>query len=189
MIKKLINYIGILLLLIFIPTNNTLGINKSIDEPVLLESLQAPEEAQEALEKTDMQRYILVLNSINKCQASIMSMAKYINITTAIIVNVSPANITLIKQLNNISIVLQEKYKTLNDQEMFTQRKLAELGAKPENIQPIALAHFNNIMTMSQNAYEGSHVPGQEELLSGWVLALLDVTKVCESEIKENLTE
>ena len=182
MIKKLINYIGILLLLIFIPTNNTLGVNKSIDEPVLLESLQA-------LEKTDMQRYILVLNSINKCQASIMSMTKYINITTAIIVNVSPANVTLIKQLNNISIVLQEKYKTLNEQEMFTQQKLAELGAKPESIQPIALAHFNNIMSISQNAYEGSHVPGQEELLSGWVLALLDVTKVCESEIKENLTE
>jgi hypothetical protein len=189
MIKKLINYIGILFLLIFIPTNNTFGFNPMINEAILLESLQAPEIVQEELEKTDMQRYILVLNSINKCQASVMSMAKYINITTAIIVNVSPANITLIKQLNNISIILQEKYKTLNDQEMFTQRKLAELGAKPENIQPIALAHFNNIMTMSQNAYKGSHVPGQEELLSGWVLALLETTKVCQNKIKENLTE
>jgi hypothetical protein len=116
-------------------------------------------------------------------------MAKYINITTAIIVNVSPANVTLIKQLDNISVVLQEKYRVLTEQEMFAQKKLAELGAKPENIQPIALAHFNNIMSMSKNMYEGSHIPDQEELLSGWVLALLETTKVCQNKIKETFTD
>jgi hypothetical protein len=189
MIKKLINYIGILLLLIFMPINNTIGSSPAIDEAVLLESLRAPEKGTVLIEKTDMQRYILVLNSNNECQASIMSMSKYINLTTAIIVNISPANITLIKQLNNISIVLQEKYRVLNEQELFTQKKLADLGAKPENIQPISLSHFNNIMSMSRNMYEGSHAPGQEELLSGWVLALLETTKVCENKIKENLAE
>jgi hypothetical protein len=116
-------------------------------------------------------------------------MAKYINIATAIVINVSPANITLIKQLNNISTALEEKYKTLNDQEMFTQKELAKLGVKPESVQPIAVAHFNNIMTISQNMYEGSHTPGQEELLSGWILALLETTKVCQDKIKDNLTD
>jgi hypothetical protein len=170
------------------PINNTIGSNPAIDE-VLLESLQVPEKGTIQVEKTDIQRYTLVLSSINQCQASIMSMAKYINITTAIIVNVSPANVTLIKQLDNISVVLQEKYRVLTEQEMFAQKKLAELGAKPENIQPIALAHFNNIMSMSKNMYEGSHIPDQEELLSGWVLALLETTKVCQNKIKETFTD
>lgn len=188
MIKKLTNYIGILLLLIFIPINNTIGSSPSIDEAVLLESIRAPESAI-PIEKTDMQRYTLALNNINTCQASIMSMSKFINLTTAIIVNVSPANVTLIKQLNNISIILQEKFRILNEQELFTQKKLVALGGKAGSIQPIALAHFNNIMSMSQNMYEGSHTPGQEELLSGWILTLLEVTKVCQNKIKENLTE
>jgi hypothetical protein len=139
------------------------------------------------VELSDIQKYALILAKINTCQASMITLNKYINVTSAIVQSMDPtASITAFTQLSKS---LLEKFNTLNQQETVVMQKLAELTDKNQFIVQQATNQFVNLMQMSTNIYNSAHNTGSDTVINGWVLTLIDTASSCPDTIPDYFGE
>ncbi len=183
---KIKHYIGCLILLLFI-----IGVNTSTardHDPVIpdvIEAMPAPDPELPTI-TTEEQRYILILNEINRCQATIMHLAKFINITDAVLVNIDAENPAL-AQLATLRDVIKERFIALNNYEEAALKKLQELEIDANAINQQAIRHFENIMGMGTTLFTGSHTTTGREALNNFLLTILDITSECKPTIDRYL--
>ena len=178
---KITKYITFLFPIIFIASINT-----GFANPM---SAEKPEQNTDVnkVELSDIQKYALILAKINTSQASMITLNKYINVTSAIVQSMDPtASITAFTQLSKS---LLEKFNTLNQQETVVMQKLAELTDKNQFIVQQATNQFVNLMQMSTNIYDSAHNTGSDTVINGWVLTLIDTASSCPDTIPDYFGE
>ena len=184
-------YIGFLLLLLFI-TGVNISIAREHDDrggPDVREDAMPPvEETPDLLPNitTEEQRYVLILNEINRCQATIMHIAKFINITDAVLVNIDAENSARV-HITKLREVLKERFIALNGYEEAALEKLQELELNVNAINQQAVRHFENLMGMGTTLYNGSHTTNGREALNSFLLTILDITSECKPTIDRYL--
>ena len=194
---KIKNYIGCLILLLFITgTNISLAMsglslvrdhnNDYSDRgPDVKEAMPLPVPELPTI-TSEEQRYILILNEVNRCQATIMHLAKFINITDAVLVNIDAENPAL-AQLATLRDVIKERFIALNSYEEAALKKLQELEIDVNAINQQAIRHFQNIMSMGTTLFTGSHTTVGREALNNFLLTILDITSECKPTIDRYL--
>ena len=135
---------------------------------------------------TEEQRYVLILNEVNRCQATIMHIAKFINITDAVLVNIDAEN-SARAHLTTLRDVIKERFIALNAYEEAALKKLQELDIDAGAINQQAIRHFENIMGMGTNLFNGSHTTDGREALNSFLLTILDITSECKPTIDRYL--
>ena len=65
--------------------------------------------------KSEEERYALILNEINRCQASIMHIAKFINVADAVIAGIDNSEDKIRGQLTTIRERIKEEFVALNE--------------------------------------------------------------------------
>ena len=183
---KIKNYIGFLILLVFI-TGANFSIARDHDPiiPDVKEAMPAPAPELPTI-TTEEQRYTLILNEVNRCQATIMHLAKFINITDAVLTNIDVEN-SARAQLTTLRAVLKERFVALNAYEETALKKLQEVEADVDGINQQAVRHFENIMGIGTNLFNGSHTTIGREGLNSFLLTILDVTSECKPTIDRYL--
>jgi hypothetical protein len=187
---KIKNYIGCLILLLFIT-----GVNISIARdhnndygdrmPDVKEAMPLPVPELPTI-TTEEQRYVLILNEVNRCQATIMHIAKFINITDAVLINIDAENPAR-AQLTTLRDVIKERFIDLNKYEETALKKLQELEIDVDAVNQQAIRHFENIMGMGTNLFTGSHTTVGREALNSFLLTILDITSECKPTIDRYL--
>lgn len=187
---KIKNYIGCLILLLFI-TGTNIGMARDHDNdhndrgPDVKEAMPLPIPELPII-ASEEQRYILILNEVNRCQATIMHLAKFINITDAVLVNIDAENPAL-AQLATLRDVIKERFIALNSYEEAALKKLQELEIDANAINQQAIRHFENIMGMGTTLFTGSHTTVGREALNNFLLTILDITSECKPTIDRYL--
>jgi hypothetical protein len=187
---KIKNYIGCLILLLFI-TGTNISMAKDHDNdyidrgPDVKETMPAPDPELPTI-TSEEQRYILILNEVNRCQATIMHLAKFINITDAVLVNIDAENPAL-AQLATLRDVIKERFIAFKDYEKAALKKLQELEIDANAINQQAIRHFENIMGMGTTLFIGSHTTVGREALNNFLLTILDITSECKPTIDRYL--
>ncbi len=185
-------YIGFLLLLLFI-TGVNISVARQHDDHWVPDVKEAmPEVVEETpkplpIIKSEEERYALILNEINRCQASIMHIAKFINVADAVITGVDSSEDKIRGQLNTIREQIKEQFTTLNQQEENAVKKLVELEADIQTINSSALQHFEYVMTMGTKFFNGGHTTSGKEGLNIFLLTILDLTSKCQPNIDRYL--
>ena len=119
---KIKHYIGFLILLVFITganfsTASDLWIPLRDHDSNVPDTKQAMPQPLPVAElptiTTEEQRYTLILNEVNRCQATIMHLAKFINITDAVLTNIDVEN-SARAQLTTLRAVLKKRFVALN---------------------------------------------------------------------------
>jgi hypothetical protein len=187
---KIKNYIGFLILLLFITgTNISLARDHNNDYsnggPDVKEAMPLPVPELPTI-TSEEQRYILILNEVNRCQATIMHLAKFINIADAVLVNIDAENPAR-AQLTTLRDVIKERFITLNKYEEATLKKLQELETDVDAINRQAIMHFENIMGMGTTLFSGSHTTVGHKALNHFLLTILDITSECKPTIDRYL--
>jgi hypothetical protein len=187
---KIKNYIGCLILLLFITgTNISMARDHDNDHsdrgPDVKEAMPLPVPELPTI-TSEEQRYILILNEVNRCQATIMHLAKFINITDAVLVNIDAENPAL-AQLATLRDVIKERFIALNSYEEAALKKLQELDIDVDTINQQAIRHFQNIMSMGTTLFTGSHTTVGREALNNFLLTILDITSECKPTIDRYL--
>ena len=188
---KLKHYIGCLILLLFITgTNFSMARDHDTDghggpdiKEAMPETVPVPELPTIT---TEEQRYVLILNEVNRCQATIMHIAKFINITDAVLVNIDAEN-SARAQLTTLRDVLKERFVALNAYEETALKKLQELEVDVNAVNQLAVRHFENIMGMGTTLFTGSHTTVGREALNSFLLTILDITSECKPTIDRYL--
>jgi coenzyme F420-reducing hydrogenase gamma subunit len=184
------NYIGFLTLLLFITGVNFSMARDHDSEPDIKEAMpEVVEETPKPLPviKSEEERYTLILSEVNRCQASIMHIAKFINVADAVIAGVGNPEDKIIKQLTTIRERIKEQFTTLNLYEEEAIKKLQELEADVETINSSALQHFEYVMGMGTNFFNGAHTTTGREGLNIFLLTILDITSKCKPNIDRYL--
>ena len=183
---KIKNYIGFLILLVFI-TGANFSIARDHDPiiPDVKEAMPAPAPELPTI-TTEEQRYTLILNEVNRCQATIMHIAKFINITDAVLINIDAENPAR-AHLTTLRDVLKERFVALNEYEETALKKLQELDIDTDAINQQAIRHFENIMGMGTTLFTGSHTTVGREALNSFLLTILDITSECKPTIDRYL--
>ena len=185
---KIKHYIGFLILLVFI-TGANFSIARDHDPiiPDVKEAMPAPVPVPELPTiTTEEQRYVLILNEVNRCQATIMHIAKFINITDAVLVNIDAEN-SARAQLTTLRDVLKERFVALNAYEETALTKLQELEVDVDAVNQLAIRHFEHIMGMGTTLFTGSHTTTGREALNSFLLTILDITSECKPTIDRYL--
>ena len=183
---KIKHYIGCLILLLFIiGVNTSTARDHNPDVPDVIEAMPAPDPELPTI-TTEEQRYILILNEINRCQATIMHIAKFINIADAVLVNIDAENPAR-AQLTTLRDVIKERFIALNNYEEAALKKLQELEIDANAINQQAIRHFENIMGMGTTLFTGSHTTTGREALNNFLLTILDITSECKPTIDRYL--
>ena len=183
---KIKHYIGFLILLVFITgANFSIARDHDTDVPDIKEAMPALVPELPAI-TTEEQRYVLILNEINRCQATIMHIAKFINITDAVLVNIDAENPAL-AQLATLRDVIKERFIALTAYEEAALKKLRELEIDANAINQQAIRHFENIMGMGTTLFTGSHTTVGREALNNFLLTILDITSECKPTIDRYL--
>ena len=188
---KIKHYIGFLVLLLFITGVNISTAKEHGDHSgpdVREDAMPQVEETPKLLPviTTEEQRYVLILNEINRCQATIMHIAKFINITDAVLVNIDAEN-SAREHLTTLSEALKERFVALNTYEENALKKLQELESDVDSINQQAIRHFEHIMGMGTTLFTGSHTTVGREALNNFLLTILDITSECKPTIDRYL--
>jgi hypothetical protein len=191
---KIKNYIGFLILLLFI-TGVNISTARDHDNdhsdrgPDVKEAMPPAEEIPEVLPviKSEEERYTLILNEVNRCQASIMHIAKFINVTDAVISGIDAEN-ELKAHLAVLREQIRGQFATLNLYEEEAINKLQKLDADISTINASALQHFEYIMGMGTNFYNGAHTNIGKEGLDIFLLTILDIIGECQPTINRYLS-
>jgi hypothetical protein len=115
-----------------------------------------------------------------------MHLAKFINITDAVLVNIDAENPAL-AQLATLRDVIKERFIALNSYEEAALKKLQELDIDVDTINQQAIRHFQNIMSMGTTLFTGSHTTVGREALNNFLLTILDITSECKPTIDRYL--
>ena len=182
---KIKNYIGFLILLLFITGSNISTARNHDSEPDVKETKPVEEKILPII-TSEEQRYVLILNEVNRCQATIMHIAKFINITDAVLVNIDAENPAR-AQLTTLRDVLKERFVALNEYEETALKKLQELDIDTDAINQQAIRHFENIMGMGTTLFTGSHTTTGRKALNSFLLTILDITSECKPTIDRYL--
>ena len=186
-------YIGFLLILLFITGVNISTAKEHGDHsgPDVREDAmpEVTEETPKPLPviKSEEERYTLILNEVNRCQASIMHIAKFINVADAVIAGIDNSEDKIRGQLTTIRERIKEEFVALNEHERNTVKKLQELEADVSTINVSALQHFEYVMRMGTNFFNGGHTTTGREGLSVFLLTILDITSKCQTNIDKYL--
>ena len=188
---KIKHYIGFLILLVFITgANFSMARDHDADThggPDIKEAMPVPVPVPELPTiTTEEQRYVLILNEVNRCQATIMHIAKFINITDAVLVNIDAEN-SARAQLTTLRDVLKERFVALNAYEETALTKLQELEVDVDAVNQLAIRHFEHIMGMGTTLFTGSHTTTGREALNSFLLTILDITSECKPTIDRYL--
>jgi hypothetical protein len=164
-------YIGFLLLLVFIfGTNNGFA---EIEEP------QQPITSEEV-------RNTLILQEINRCQASIYNISKLINVTDAVLSTLEPESNALNK-IGTIREVLRDKYDLLTQMETKALENLENIKADVPAINNEAVTHFEFIAKAGVNVFNSSHTDEGYKSLAVFLVTILQEAGSCEAKISEYL--
>ena len=182
-------YIGFLLLLLFIT-----GINISVakqhddrEETIPEVSDGTPERILPIIESEE-QRYTLILEEINRCQASMVHIAKFINVADAVIAGIDKSEDKIRSQLTTIREKIKEQFTIFSQLEESTIQKLKNLEADVETINSSAMQHFTYIMEIGTKFINGGHTSTGKEGLRVFLLAILDTASECQPNIDEYLS-
>ncbi len=182
---KIKNYIGFLILLLFITGANFSMARDHDGEPDIKEAM--PEVVEEIkplpIITSEEERYTLILNEVNRCQASIMHIAKFINVADAVISGIDKSENKIKEQLTTIRKQIKEQFATLNLYEEEAMKKLQELEVDVQTINAYALQHFEYVMGLGTNFYNGAHTDTGREGLNIFLLTILDIISECQPTI------
>ena len=111
-----------------------------------------------------------------------MHIAKFINVTDAVISGIDADN-ELKVHLATLREQIKGQFATLNLYEEEAINKLQELGADISTINTSALQHFEYIMGMGTNFFNGAHTSTGKEGLNIFLLTILDIIGECQPTI------
>ncbi len=184
---KIKNYIGFLILLLFITgANFSMARDHDSGGQDVREDVMPQVEVKEPVLpviKSEEERYTLILNEVNRCQASIMHIAKFINVADAVISGIDKSENKIKEQLTTIRKQIKEQFATLNLYEEEAMKKLQELEVDVQTINAYALQHFEYVMGLGTNFYNGAHTDTGREGLNIFLLTILDIIGECQPTI------
>lgn len=191
MIKKIVHYVGFLMLLVFM-TGSTVYAGNNIENSqnkaealvpsinqTLITSIVAP-----AAPATKQQLYMILFRQVNLCQATMINLGKNFSISLATIKNIDP-ELPVIAQLTTLLNITKQRYMQLVQMEGGLVQELKKGGVSDQALGELGALQFNEAINYGSRILANSHA--SPDSVEGFIATLLQQNVVCEGGIQDTM--
>ena len=195
MIKKIVHYVGFLMLVVFMTgfTVSSVNAENIIKNSQKAETLvpninQIPVESivKPAAPATKQQLLMTLFRSVNVCQATMINLGKNFSVSLATIKNIDPT-LPVIEQLTTLLNLTKQRYMQLVTMEGGLVQELKKGGVSDQALGEMGASQFNEAINYGTRVMANAHA--SPDSVEGFIATLLQQNVVCEGGIQASLEQ